>query len=221
MLAVDFGDLDDRDVERTAAEVEHRDLGVTALLVHAVGQRGRGRLVDDALHLETGDLAGVFRRLALRVVEVGRHRDDGLPDLLTEVILGRLLHLHENTRRDLGRGHLLAVGLDPGIAVVRLDDLVRHHLDVALHDVVFETTADQALDREQRIARIRDRLALRRLPDEDLVVLRKGNDRRCRAIAFRVLDDLGLVTFHHGNAGVGGTQVDTDYFTHVLTLRNL
>ena len=30
-LAVDFGDLDDRDVERAAAEVVHRDLAVTAL----------------------------------------------------------------------------------------------------------------------------------------------------------------------------------------------
>jgi NAD-specific glutamate dehydrogenase. len=33
-------------------------------------ERGRGRLVDDAEDVEAGDLAGVLRRLALRVVEV-------------------------------------------------------------------------------------------------------------------------------------------------------
>ena len=48
-LAVDVGDLDDRDVERAAAEVVHRDLAVAARLVEAVGERGRRRLVDDAL----------------------------------------------------------------------------------------------------------------------------------------------------------------------------
>ena len=67
LLAVDVGDLDDRDVERAAAEVVHRDLAVAlACLVEAEGERGRGRLVDDALDVEAGDAAGVLGRLALR-----------------------------------------------------------------------------------------------------------------------------------------------------------
>ena len=49
-------DLEDRDVERAAAEVVDGD-DLVLLLVEAVGQRGRGGLVDDALDLETGDLA--------------------------------------------------------------------------------------------------------------------------------------------------------------------
>jgi hypothetical protein len=53
-------------------------IGLVLLLVEAVGERGRGRLVDDAQHLEAGDLAGVLRRLALGVVEVRRDGDDGL-----------------------------------------------------------------------------------------------------------------------------------------------
>ena len=68
--------LQDGDVERAAAEVVHRD-HACALPVEAVGQRRRGRLVDQAQHLETGDAAGVARGRPLGVVEVRRHRDDG------------------------------------------------------------------------------------------------------------------------------------------------
>ena len=47
-------DLEDRDVERAAAEVVDGD-DLVLLLVEAVGERRRGRLVDDALDLEAGD----------------------------------------------------------------------------------------------------------------------------------------------------------------------
>ena len=47
-------DLEHRDVEGAAAEVVDRDRA-GALLLHAVGERRRGRLVDDAQHLEPGD----------------------------------------------------------------------------------------------------------------------------------------------------------------------
>ena len=60
VLAVDFGDLDHRHVEGTAAQVID-DHGVVALgLVQAIGQRRRGRLVDDPLDVEAGDAAGVL-----------------------------------------------------------------------------------------------------------------------------------------------------------------
>ena len=137
-LAVDGGDLDERDIEGAAAQVIDGDLAIAALLVEPIGQRGRGRLIDDALHFEPGDAPGILGRLALRVVEIGGHGDHGLRDRLAEIVLGRLLHLHEDARGDLRRGHLLALRLDPGIAVVGADDLVRHHLDVALHDFILE-----------------------------------------------------------------------------------
>jgi hypothetical protein len=63
-------DVEDRDVEGTAAKVEDRDL-LVLLLVEAVGEGRGGGLVDDALDLEAGDLAGVLGRLALGIVEVG------------------------------------------------------------------------------------------------------------------------------------------------------
>jgi hypothetical protein len=213
-LAVHVGELDDGNVERAAAEVVHGHLAVTARLVEAVGQRGRGGLVDDALDGQPGNLTGVLGRLALRVVEVRRHRDHGLGHRLAEEVLGGLLHLHEHARRDLGRRHLLAVHLDPGVAVVGLGDLVRHHVDVLLHDLVVVAAADQALDRVQRVLWVGDRLALGGLPDQHLVVLGEGDDRGGGAVTLAVLDHARLAAVHDRDARVGGAEVDADDSCH-------
>ena len=79
-------DLEHRHVERAAAEVEDEDRLVAAFLVEPVRERGRGGLVDDAQHLEARDLAGLLGGLALGVVEVRGHGDDGLVDRLAEVL---------------------------------------------------------------------------------------------------------------------------------------
>jgi hypothetical protein len=63
--------------------------------------------VDDALHFETRDAAGVLGRLALRIVEVRGTVMTGLGHRLTEIVLGGLLHLHEHARRDLRRAFFL------------------------------------------------------------------------------------------------------------------
>ena len=60
-------DVQNRDVEGAAAQVVDHDL-LGALLIHAVGQGRGGGLVDDALDVQTGDLAGVLGGLALGVV---------------------------------------------------------------------------------------------------------------------------------------------------------
>jgi hypothetical protein len=93
-------DLEDRDVEGAAAQVVDRDRAAAALL-EPVGERGRGRLVDDAQDLEAGDLAGVLGRLTLGVVEIGGHGDDRLGHSLAQVLLRRLLHLLEHEGGDL------------------------------------------------------------------------------------------------------------------------
>ena len=72
-----FADFENGNIERAAAEVIDGD-GLVLLLVEPVGQRGRGRLVDDALDVKAGNLARVLGGLALRVVEVRRNRDHGL-----------------------------------------------------------------------------------------------------------------------------------------------
>ena len=74
-------DLEDRDVERAAAEVVDRDRAVD-VFAEAVGQRRGGRLVDDADDVEAGDRARVLGRLTLVVVEVRGDGDDRLGDRL-------------------------------------------------------------------------------------------------------------------------------------------
>ena len=118
-------DLEHRDVERAAAEVIDRD-GLL-LLVEAIGERRRCRLVDDAQNLEAGDLAGILGRLPLAVVEIGGNGDHRLGDRLAEIALRRLLHLDQRGPRS-ARVHVLAARLDPGVAVVGADDLVGNEL---------------------------------------------------------------------------------------------
>ena len=186
------------------------------LLVEAVGQRGRGRLVDDAQHFEAGDLAGVLGGLALGVVEVGGNGDDRFRDGLAELGLGRLLHLLQDEGGDLRRRILLALGLDPGVAVRALDDLVGDELLVLLHHRVVVAAADQALDGKQGVDRVGDALALGRQADEAFAVVGKGDDRGGGVGAFGVLENLGLAALHDGDARIGGAEVDPDDFAHTF-----
>ena len=79
--------LENGNVESAATKVVNRDNAVL-LLVEAVGERRGGGLVDDAEHVQAGDLAGVLGRVPLAVVEVGRHGDDRVGHLFAEMILG-------------------------------------------------------------------------------------------------------------------------------------
>ncbi|ELZ48486.1 NAD-specific glutamate dehydrogenase [Halorubrum coriense DSM 10284] len=181
-------EVEDRHVERAAAEVVHED-GLVGLVVEAVRHGGGRRLVDDALDVEAGDLAGVLRRLTLLVVEVRGDGDDRLLDVVAEVLLGVAFDLLEDHRRDLLRGVLLVADVD-GVVVL----------------------AHVPLDRLDRAVGVLDGLVLRRLADETLVVVGEGDDRGRRPVALGVGDDLGLVALHHRERGVGGTEVDTENF---------
>ena len=191
-------DLEDRDVEGAAAEVEDEDRLVGGLLVEPVGERGGGRLVDDPLDLEPGDLAGVLGRLALVVVEVGGDGDHRRVDRLAELRLGVGLQLLEDHRRDLRRRVLLAADLHADVAVGAGDDLVRDDrlllLDLGL------LAAHEALDREDRVLGVHHRLALGHRADEALAGVGERDDGRGGAPALGVLEDLGLAALEHGHA---------------------
>ncbi|RMP82784.1 hypothetical protein ALQ15_114378 [Pseudomonas syringae pv. actinidiae] len=215
VLAINFGNLDDRDVERTATQVINDDSVIALGLVHTVSQSGRGWFVDDALDVQTGNTAGVLGCLTLTVVEVGRNGDDRFGNRFTEVVFGGLFHFLQDFSGNLRRRHFLAIHFNPGITVVSLDDLVRDHLDVFLNDILFELTTNQTLYRIQRVVRIGNGLTLGGLPHQDLTVIGISNDRRCSTSTFCVLDNLDVTVFQNGDAGVGSPQVDTDNSAHL------
>ncbi len=119
-------DLQDRHVERAAAQIVHQHPPRSALetalvrlestLLITEGQRRGRRLVDDVQHFQPGQASGVLRRLAPRFVEEGRHRDDRLLDR-SDPALGVLPQLVQHERAEhFGRHRLAADRAVVGVA---------------------------------------------------------------------------------------------------------
>ena len=70
-----FKHFDHRDIKGSAAQIKHQKRLAIAAILHAESKRGGCRLVDQAPHREARKLASTPRRLALAVVEIGRHGD--------------------------------------------------------------------------------------------------------------------------------------------------
>ena len=196
LFTIDVRDLYDRDVECTATQVIYRDGFIALGFVHAVGQRGCGGFVDDALYIQPCNAAGVFGCLTLCIVKVSRDGNDRFFDFATQIVLGRLLHFFENFSRYLWGRHFLALGFHPGVAIVCCDNAVGHHADVFLDDLVLEATTNQTLNGEQGVLRVGDRLTLGALANQRFVI-GVCNDRWRCAIALAIFDDLGLIAIQN------------------------
>ncbi len=205
-----FADLKNRDIERTAAEVVNRNR-LVLLLIQPIRQRGRRRLVHNALHIQPGNLARVFRRLPLSIIEVSRNCNHGLVHRAAQIILCSLLQLLQNHRRDLRRRVLLALRHDRDM-VALLHNLVGHHLHLVVHFVV--ATAHKPLDRIDRVLRVRNRLPFGHLTNQPLPALRKRNHRRRSPPTLFVRNHLRLAAFHHGHARVRRSQVNSNNLSH-------
>ena len=80
--------------------------------------------------------------------------------VVAQVILGGLFHLLQDHGRYFGGRIALVAHLDPGVAVVGLDDLEGGDGDVFFDRFRIELAADQAFDRIEGVLRVGDRLAL-------------------------------------------------------------
>ena len=182
-------DVQNGHVEGAAAQIIHHDALGTAL-VHAVGQRRGGRLIDDAQHVQSGDAARVLGCLPLTVAEIGGHGDDRVRDGLAQIGLRVLLELlQDHGGNFLGRV-FLAVDVYP---------IIRTHLP---------------LDGKNGAGSVGHGLPLGRRAYDTLAVFGKGHHRRGRPSALRIGDDHGFAVFHRRNAGVCGAKVNTDQSAH-------
>ena len=148
--ALDFenavSELQDGDIEGTAAEVIDGNLLFLVGLVQAVGQSAGGRLVDDTLHIKAGDLSCVLGGLALGIVEIGRDRDDRLGHRLLQIGLRSCLHLLKDGGGNLLRRVFLALGDDTDIALSVAGHLIRQSAQLLLDISVLILVAHETLD---------------------------------------------------------------------------
>src|SRR5262249_27734751 len=132
---LDFKDalpyFEDRDIERAATEVEDQH-GLTGFFVQAVGQCRSRRLIDDAQHIQAGNLPGVSRSGALSVVEIGRHGNDRICDFLPQVLRGVLHQLAQHHGGNLFGRVLLALDVKAYRTTRARDDFEGHVLDFVL-----------------------------------------------------------------------------------------
>jgi hypothetical protein len=177
------GNLQNGDVKGTTPKVVNSDNAV--ILLETVGKSGGGGLVDHTHDVKTRDLTGVLGGLTLLVVEVGRDSNNGVLEGLADEGLSGLLHLSEDETTDLRRRVLLALGLEPCIAVGVLDDLVGNLLDVALDLNVGELATDETLGGEEGVLGVDDGLALGGNTDKTLALLGETDDRGGRASTCR------------------------------------
>ena len=196
----------DGDVERAAAQVVH---GVHALgsVVQAVGDGGGRGFVDQAQHLQARQLGGVFRGLALGIVKVGGHGDDGAVNQSAQAVFGTLAQAGQNFGADFhgafhpgssGQGHH-AGGGDKFVGQVR--GFVRQVAHAAAHE---------AFGRGDGVARVQRARGCSVVADVARAVFQIAHHRGQQHAAFGVGQAARHTTLHGSHQGVRGAQVNAD-----------
>ena len=156
----------------------------------------------------------------MRVVKVSGNSDDSILDGFSDVCLSDFLHLEENHGRDFFSFELL------GLSLVIYDDhwlvfgtslnFEGPKLNVSLHVFVLELTADKTLGVVDSISWVFGGLVLGSITDETLL-LSEGNVRGGGVETLIVGDDLNFAVLEDTDAGVGGSEIDTDgYVGHFV-----
>ena len=196
----------DGDVERAAAQVVH---GVHALgsVVQAVGDGGGRGFVDQAQHLQARQLGGVFGGLALGIVKVGGHGDDGAVNQSAQAVFGTLAQAGQNFCADFhgafhpgssGQGHH-AGGGDKFVGQVR--GFVRQVAHAAAHE---------AFGRGDGVARVQRARGCSVVADVARAVFQIAHHRGQQHAAFGVGQAARHTTLHGSHQGVRGAQVKAD-----------
>ena len=180
------------------------------LFIEAIGERrGRG-LVDQAQNFEASDAAGIFCGLALRVVEVRGHGDDGLGNLCSEEAFGVAFELAENESRNFRRRECLFAKSDAqdftGLQV--LGQTEGEELQLFMN--VVNPASHEALDRVDGALRRLGEVFAGGVADDRLIVLVERHDRRDEIRSIIAGNHDRALPLHEGHERIRGAQVDAD-----------
>mmetsp|Transcript_21951 Transcript_21951/g.86050 ORF Transcript_21951/g.86050 Transcript_21951/m.86050 type:complete len:536 (+) Transcript_21951:2893-4500(+) len=202
-----------RDVEGAAAQVVD---GVEAFagVVQAVGNGRRRGLVDEAKHLQAGQFRRILGGLALRVVEIGGHRDDGAEQVVIERVFGAEAQRRQDFGRHLDRTLDAVAGCD-GQHAGALLEAVRQTLGIG---DVGDAAAHEALDRHERVFGVVS-LGRQRLGTDLAAALRQvAHRRRQDHPPLGVGQALGHAMPHRRDERVRGAQVNADGDTALVRI---
>ncbi len=194
------------------------------LLLEAVRERRRGRLVQETQDFDPSEPAGVLRRLALRVVEVSGDGDYGAADA-EELVLRQPDQRAEDLGAHLHRRHD-PLGSRPGrhakaddvhLARPRRQKLVRAEAPGLR---VIRAATHEALRARDRVARALGRAAPG-LFSNDGATRRIGNDARQEHVLVAVGDGDRPLVLHVCDERVGRTQIDADRARRGFGVKNV
>merc|ERR1719284_481219 len=200
-------------VESSSTHVINEHIALTsALLVQPVRNRCGSRLIDDPQHIQPANLSSVFRGLALRIVEISRHSDNGVIHLCSQISLCSLFHLSQNHRGNLfwveGFYVTLAIHLNHWFVARPTLYCEWPKLDVCLNDWIIEFTTNQALRIEHSVFRISCHLVFCCIPDQAFGVC-ECDIRGRSAVTLVIRNDFNTIIFPNSNTRVSRPQVNT------------
>jgi len=191
-----LSDLEDRNIECTAAKVIHSDQ-LVLFFVHTICQRGSGRLIDDPFDFQTGNTAGVFGGLSLGIIKISRYGNDRFGDGFTGKVFSRLFQFLEDKSGNLRRGILFPLDIDSRVILGSFCNIVGDHFNLFLN--FGKPSPHKSLNGVYRIFRISDRLAFGYLSHQLFSVFGKSYNRGCGPATFRIGYILNFTFFHDGN----------------------
>jgi len=222
---------EERDIEGTTTEIEDENRFLLLdLFVETVSNSGSGGLVDDSLDVESSNLSGILGSLSLGIVEVSGDSDNGVDARLANELLGDFLHLNKDHGGDFLSHEFLGLtlvgNLDHGLFVVSGENLEGPEFHVRGNLSVGELSSDKSLGIEDGVLGVSGNLGFGGICDETLL-FGEGNVRGGGVNTLIVGNDFDLIVLPDSDAGVGGTEIDTDSNTlgssshfRFLTIKN-
>src|SRR5438552_8722878 len=206
-------ELENGDIESAAAEIVDGDFAALRFM-QAIGERGRGRLVDKAQNLEAGDFAGVLCGLALCIVEICRDGDNGAVESFAEVGFSPILQFTQDKSGNFRRLQNFAAEFDADDVFARWIDAERKQLQFILD--IGGTAAHQALDGINGALGLREKTATRRFANGNTAIGIEADNRGTKRAAVRTLDTLRLARLRIkiGDEAVGGAEINADDTSH-------